>query len=506
MATGVTFEDIRQAIEELRSEQQSQSQLEASHVGNKQNQWQKPITEYGRNDPEWQVNLLASPFVGNIEVDDSDWKESMKTVDVVMKLLLIEIKSRAVKDFRGLRIGSYVRQGSSREGLKVLKADEFDTMLEFHFDKLNIQQTHIKNMDGYHIPGHCYLEINGLDLNDPRNEYEGLHAKNVFIESAGKMYLSSKNLHTKVFQSMVDKAIENINQQIYNHDIITGQKCEFVLKNDKPIKRKMNPPSINVTIKLKRGVIYERLGSVNADKELNLDFVPAFRLPRDKTTTYEDVLLDCPIHAICKWAEENSFKALEFVDQNLIWDVKSLGYERHILDVARRDKRKLYILTALRILKTYFVKTKEIASSPPQLVAVLKSYHLKQLAFYLLNFLCHKYPHFEVDGVQRALLYFICIMRTALNEKRLPHLFFSDNSVIETMLPGYPRLPAPKLRFDLFRTVRRNDSLSQALLSLDNHLIPNLGFSTGGGSGLHDYEMARVEQEFQHTVAGNDYF
>ncbi|WAQ98338.1 hypothetical protein MAR_022711 [Mya arenaria] len=201
MATGVTFEDIRQAIEELRSEQQSQSQLEASHVGNKQNQWQKPITEYGRNDPEWQVNLLASPFVGNIEVDDSDWKESMKTVDVVMKLLLIEIKSRAVKDFRGLRIGSYVRQGSSREGnievdssdweesrravdevmnlllkelrcqaehyeglridsyvrqgssregLKVLKADEYDAMLEFHFDGLDnrIQQSIIKKRNG----------------------------------------------------------------------------------------------------------------------------------------------------------------------------------------------------------------------------------------------------------------------------------------------------------------------------------------------------------------------
>ncbi|WAQ98331.1 hypothetical protein MAR_022704 [Mya arenaria] len=452
MSTGVTCEDIRQANNELRSELQIQNLQGASHVGNYQNQWQKPITEYGRNDAQWQADLNASSFVGSIDVDASDWEESRKAVDVVMELLLKELKSLTVKHYRGLRIDSYVRQGSSREGLKVLKADEFDAMLEFHFDGLEskIDETFLKNSDGYRIPGHCYLEINGVDLNDLRNEYQGLHAKSVFIESAGKLYLSSKNLHTKVFQSMVDKAIEKINQQIYNHEITTGQKCSFGLKNDRTLTRKMNPPSINVTITFKRDLIYERVGRVRADKELDLDFVPAFLLRRDKTTTYEGVLLNCPIHAICKWAEENSFKALDFVDQNLIWDVKSLGYERHILDVARRDKRKLYILTALRILKTYFVKTKEIArqsgGTPPQIVALLKSYHLKQLAFYLINFLCHKYPNFEVDGVQKALLYFFCIIRIALKEKHLPHLFFSENSVIETMLPGYPRLPGPKLR------------------------------------------------------------
>ena len=43
--------------------------------------------------------------------------------------------------------------------------------------------------------------------------------------------------------------------------------------------------------------------------------------------------------------------------------------------------RNMYILTALRIVKTYFVRTKAIAKeadhAPPQIVTVLKSYHLK---------------------------------------------------------------------------------------------------------------------------------
>ncbi|WAQ98335.1 hypothetical protein MAR_022708 [Mya arenaria] len=503
MSTGVTRADISGANYEIGQEIRSQSQLEASHVGNYQNQWQKPISEYGRNDPEWQVKLNASPFVGKIDVDASDWEESRRAIDAVMKLLLKELRSQA-ENYEGLRIDSYVRQGSSREGLKVLKADEFDAMLEFHFDGLesHIQPATTKNRNGYFIPGHCYLELKGVDLGYLKDKYPRLHAKSIFIVSSGKVYLSSKNLHTKVFQSMVDTAIDNINQAIEHHNRDTNQPSRFGLR------RKMNPPSINVTISMKGGVTYDSWGNVktSTDKELDLDFVPAFLLGKDQTTRYEGVLLECPIHAICKWAEEDSFKAIEFVDQILIWDIKSVGYERHILDVARRDTKKLYILTALRILKTYFVKTKEIArqsrGSPPQIVTVLKSYHLKQLAFYLLNYLCHKYPNFKVDGVQKALLYFFDILRIALTEKCLPHLFFSDNSVIGAMLPGYPPIPTPKLKFNMFRRIP-NDSLTQALASLENHLIPNLGFGSGS---TDDNERERVQQDFKRTVAGSDYF
>ncbi|XP_052795651.1 uncharacterized protein LOC128228394 [Mya arenaria] len=473
-------------------------------VGRYQNQWQEPITIYGRNNPDWEVKLKASSFVGDIDVDNMDWFESRVVVDLVMDLLQIELRSQA-KKYEGLVINWYVRQGSSREGLKVVKADEFDVMLEFHFDGLDDRIKQIYVIDGdkrMFIPGHCYLELRDVTIELLRKNYAKLYKKGVFIEKEGKIFLSSKHLHVQIFESMVDSAVEKMNTEIKIHDILEMKKCKFALK------RKMNPPSINLAITFKAAEQVFDIGPLK-DKDMDLDFVPAFLLRHDQTTSYEGELLKCPIHAVCKWAEENSLKALEIADQTRIWDVKSTGYEKHILDVAREDERKLYILTALRILKTYFVKTKKYAKesgcAPPQIVTVLKSYHLKQLAFYLLNYLCHKYPHFVVDGVQKALMYFIDAIRVALKEKHLPHLFFSDNNVIETMLPGYPLLPGPKLRFDLFRKIP-NDSLIQALFSLEKHLIPNLGFSTGGDSDYHDHERARVHQDFKSTVSGSDYF
>ncbi|WAQ98318.1 hypothetical protein MAR_022691 [Mya arenaria] len=374
MFTGVTREDIRRVNDEIGQAIQFQSQQEASHVGNYQNQWQKPITEYGQNDSRWHEQLNTSLFVGKIDFDSSDWAKSRKAVDAVMELLIKELKSQANANYEGLRIDSYVRQGSSREGLKVLKADEFDEMLEFHFDGLE--------------------KIQGVDMAYLRGRYPTLYAKSVFIESDGKFYLSSKYLHTKVFQSIVDTATININKAIDHHNRIESQMSKFGLR------RLMNPPSVNVKINLKGGVTYDEWGGVKTseDKEIDLDLVPAFLLRRTN-----GALLQCPIHAICKWAEEDSFKALEFVDQNLKWDVKSVGYERHILDVARTDKKMRIILTALRIVKTCFVKTKDDARdsgrSPHQIVTVLKSYYLKQAAFYLIMYLCHKYPQFEVNGV-----------------------------------------------------------------------------------------------------------
>lgn len=114
-------------------------------------------------------------------------------------------------------------------------------------------------------------------------------------------------------------------------------------------------------------------------------------------TMYKGIRLDCSIYSICKWAENEQKRVLKFIDSSLIWEVTTRGYEKHIIDVARQDRRTLYILTALRIIKTYFFRK----------VTVLKSYHLKQIALYLIFFLCHYYPHYKTtrgkDG--RSLFY-----------------------------------------------------------------------------------------------------
>ena len=409
--------------------------------------------------------------------------------------------------YEGLRIDSYIRQGSSRDGLKVVAPDEFDTILEFHIEglEINLKQQNIHKNGDRIVPGFCFMVIEGKPLDKLRERFPKLYREGVFVEKNGVVYMSSRCLHQRVFGSMVDKACNTIIEKIKNLKR-SGESINF------NITRKMNPPAINIVIILSDDVhaLFMKQGQPRSTdslvKEIDVDVVPGLLLRYDNTTKYEGMLLNCPIHAVCKWAEQERGKALEFVDASLVWSVNTNGYEKHLLDVARQDRRKLYILTALRIVKTYFVRTKAIAKKaghvPPQIVTVLKSYHLKQIALYLMFYLCHLHPTFRLHSAHRATLYFIDIISTALNAKRLPHFFYSNNNV-QVMLPGYPRPDGRFLKYDLFRGIS-HEALNQAKHSLDNQLTPNLGITFDGSGG--DHERGTVVSEFESATGGIDFF
>ena len=58
--------DVRQKSEDVASGW-THTDLEASsHLGVHQNQWQRPITVYGSNDPQWEVKLKASQYIGTL--------------------------------------------------------------------------------------------------------------------------------------------------------------------------------------------------------------------------------------------------------------------------------------------------------------------------------------------------------------------------------------------------------------------------------------------------------
>ncbi|KAH3773070.1 hypothetical protein DPMN_174421 [Dreissena polymorpha] len=82
-----------------------------------------------------------------------------------MDLLLKQLREQANK-YEGLRMDSYIRQESARESLKVLDANEFDTLLEFHIEshKGHIDHSAITNASGKTIPGFCNLRIYGLTM------------------------------------------------------------------------------------------------------------------------------------------------------------------------------------------------------------------------------------------------------------------------------------------------------------------------------------------------------
>lgn len=445
--------------------------------------------------------------LGEMDFGRKEWARSRETVDNVMDLLLKQLRAEATK-YEGLRIDSYIRQGSSRDGLKVVAPDEYDTILEFHIEGLeyNLRQKSI-HKQGKLVPGFCFMTVENKTIETIKIKFPALFKEGVFIEQDSVIHISSRALHQRVFESMFDRACVRIIEQV-SALRQTGQSSNF------NIKRKMNPPAINITISLEDDdahQLFMRAGRpknvANLTKEIDLDVVPGILLRNDNATSYNEVLLNCPIHAVCKWAEDNRQKALDFVNSSLVWDVKTTGYEKHILDVARRDRRNLYILTALRIVKTYFVRTKSIARQaghpPPQIVTVLKSYHLKQIAIYLIFYLCHKYPNYKLYGAQKAVFYFTDLLRISLNAESLPHFFYSKNK-LHVMLPGFQEAGEASLKYNLFRGISK-ESLKQALQSFDNHLIPNLGFCFGGETDS-EREQVKTEYTCTCTLVANEIF
>ncbi|XP_053397031.1 uncharacterized protein LOC128556324, partial [Mercenaria mercenaria] len=297
------------------------------------------------------------------------------------------------------------RQGRSRDGLKVIRPDEFDSVIEFHIEGLQLSEKRI-NKNRKYVPGFCYLQV----------------------------------------EQRRDKLQE---------------------------------------------------------KYPKLDIVPALRLRVDEHTRYNGNSVNADIHAVCKWKEEDAEKSLVIANQMLVWHINSAGYERYTLDVARTIQKHRYILTAHRILKTYFTKTKAVAKSenrsPPPIATVLKSYHLKQIAFYLILYACHLYPSTRIDGVQRALVLFVNILHTSLEKRHLPHFFYS-NSGIRNMFQGYPTQEGA-LRFDLYRKIP-NESLRQAEISYQNHLIKDIGFGMTGG----DHDISTLRSKFSNEIEQGVYF
>lgn len=371
--------------------------------------------------------------------------------------------------YEHLKIKSYVRQGSSRDGLKVIAPDEFDTIIEFHIDDLQLY------LDEFaaEIPGFCYIEVKQTK-DWLMKKYPKLYKDGVFDDTWNEtIYLNSRKLHGVVFKSIIDRSCSSI-EKIISKDIAATDKARF------NITSRINPPSVNIIIEYsneaKKSLRLEgkRMNKADNIREINLDIVPALCMRTDNETLYNGKHLNCPIYAVCKWAEEESVRDMGFARSDLIWHLSTAGYEMHILDEARCDQRQRYILTALRIIKTLFANLRK-STSPPQITTILRSYHLKQIAFYLILYLCHQYPSVQIDGVQAALKYYLAFLKETLKIKRLPHFFYS-NTQIHLMLFGFFPNPFFVERYDLLKR-KSAESLKQAERYLIREVYPQLKLS-----------------------------
>ena len=106
-----------------------------------------------------------------------------------------------------------------------------------------------------------------------------------------------------------------------------------------------------------------------------------------------------------------------------------------------------------------------------------------------------------MDGAGTATSYFIDMVSTALNVKRLPHFFYSNNN-LQVMLPDYPCSDGRSLKYDLFRGIS-HEALNQAKLSLQDHLTPNLSCSVNVSG---DDERNTVLSEFRSASEEMNFF
>ncbi|KAH3775140.1 hypothetical protein DPMN_176537 [Dreissena polymorpha] len=92
-STCVLQKDILHSINNIQQERTNASAYQ--QVGVEQNQWQRPITEFGYCRPNWFIQIASSAYVGNIDFDKAEWAESRQAVDEVMGWILKDLRNQA---------------------------------------------------------------------------------------------------------------------------------------------------------------------------------------------------------------------------------------------------------------------------------------------------------------------------------------------------------------------------------------------------------------------------
>ena len=119
-----------------------------SDVGINYNKWRRPVKEFGPGDTGLLEHILRHDLIRDFDVDPDDWKKSVRAINILMENVLLKEFQTQAGYYEGLSIKKYIKQGSSREGLKTRKADEFDTVLLFDIEGLSLEPVTIGTQPG----------------------------------------------------------------------------------------------------------------------------------------------------------------------------------------------------------------------------------------------------------------------------------------------------------------------------------------------------------------------
>ncbi|XP_052076185.1 uncharacterized protein LOC127714201 [Mytilus californianus] len=400
-------------------------------IGKKINNWQLPVFALGPHEQDLDALIRGSWFSSCMNINDTEWEKHCETTDEVLRCVMTHVKKFANENFEGLIINDdVVRFGSSRDGLKVIDALEFDCILLFDISGMIVSKELARYNSSEEILGMMKLCVNNAKYLISR--FPWIEKTEIFKKFAnGKYFLNTKNLQEKVFKSIIDKTRKVINDQL--HDI---HSPFFIRRTSKPptfdinitLNKEKDITDLRDDIRLVQGVHV----AIESDKKpsLDIDFVPAFHLRNDRVPNpYTEKLphgfgieqMNCQVYAVMKWAHRSTEASSTF-DSDCLWRECTSGYEKQILDICRRNNSQRYLMTACRLLKSYVAnqhKTNQIRS-------VAASQHLKTICFYCVTFLTTPSDHNSLSGLKEALGYFLFFLGLCIESKNLPHFFFGN--------------------------------------------------------------------------------
>ncbi|OWF48377.1 uncharacterized protein LOC110453174 [Mizuhopecten yessoensis] len=466
---GTSIDAVDRNVEGIWTEGLRNTTPDYGQVGSNFNGWRKPVSKFARNEVTLAERLRENVYIGEYDISDELWQKSCGVVDEITRFFHVTLKKVTSRYYPGLSFGDFVKQGSSREGLKIRHPDEFDMILPFTIEGVDIHAVPALDRSGELIPAHMKLQITKYTqiqnvMNGSR--YQSLKNNGVFEKCGTDLFLNAMCFQTRVVSSIMDTTIAEIQKEIDTKN--RNQACFFTLS-----KTSVFPPTYRFKIKIDadfdelsiffrfistlRDIVYEEAATPmwNATHTvIEFDIVPGLLLQTDSVPNPDSwwFSMTCDRYAVMKWIHKGRY-ADDYSEPNLLWRESSCGYEKHIIDVSRRNKSDVYILTACRILKAYL----DGLGNSSQLCSLLSSYHIKNIAIHCILL------QLRVSGVKEALGYLIAFLEIGLEMKFLPHYFYG-NPYISNMFPKLSE-NANQRRLNLFRKIP-HDHFAQAILSM----------------------------------------
>lgn len=437
-------------------------------IGSELNEWRSPVLEFnGTESPDFKSNSKLRGLV----FSDYNWETCTTAVDKALATVWKSLKTVTQRKYPEISLYTgFVRQGSSREGLKVTQPDEFDCVIEFTVEGLSFTEMPVWS-DGQSIPGHMYISVN-KSYKDLQLICPNLYREGVFRDHEEDIILDTQNLLTKVFTSLFESCLSKV-------------KNDIPLKSEMfdMLKRKAAPPTFCFKFEINHAegedpfmlmnqagtVVFESARWTSTKKIIEFDLVPALILERDKVPNPYTVrtgkvqYMDCVRYAVMKWINGKIINSqYQNVETQAIWRESTCGYEKHIFDVSRRNVSQRYLMTACRVLKSY-LRYLEPYSPSNQLLKVITTYRLKNLCIHGILLLTIPSSEKKLSGVKEALGYMIAFLQMSLERQYLPHFYYGNIYLLQMFPDSLQILESEKL--DLFSDVVR-DTLIQASKSL----------------------------------------